>query len=514
MEFTNNCGTLSSNYVVYATVGTSINVNALAIDSMGDLFVTIYEGGYVSTILEITPDGLKNTFASGFQVIYFGLAFNSSGALFLDAQNFFGSDATVEEFTTNGSPSTFVDGLNEPSFLAFQPALPPPNIAPAGNQSVLFWPTDYGNLLLQSVTNLNSTNWVTVTNGTPISGFTVTNALPSQFFRLQQQGQNLFVTDYEANDVVEITPDGATNVYAAGFNGPTGLAFDCFGYLFVANLYGTIVEVTPNGTQIPFASGLDEPYQLAFDSSGNLYEADFGSGNIYKFSPNGTRSLFASDMTNVTSLVFDTNGDLFVAKGTIIDANTTNNIVEFKNNNGTLSSNYVVFATIPYAYMLAIDGAGDVFSTEAGGDSIWKIAPSGSTNYFASEDVVDCLGMAFDNTGNLFVAVYGHSGSGAIDELAPNGSLIGSVGIGPNDDPICLASPPAPPLDIAPAGNQAALFWPAASGNFLLQSIPNLSCTNWTTVTNDTPITGFILTNTSPKQFFRMQEPQFVLQQP
>jgi len=61
------------------------------------------------------------------------------------------------------------------------------NIAPFGNQSVLFWPAWATNYVLKSTTNLSSPNWVTVSDAVPVIAFTVTNTLPARFFRLQQQ---------------------------------------------------------------------------------------------------------------------------------------------------------------------------------------------------------------------------------------------------------------------------------------------------------------------------------------
>jgi len=61
------------------------------------------------------------------------------------------------------------------------------NIALNGNQSVLYWPAGDTNFVLQTSTNLSSTNWTTVTNGTPIMGITVTNSSPAAFFRLEFQ---------------------------------------------------------------------------------------------------------------------------------------------------------------------------------------------------------------------------------------------------------------------------------------------------------------------------------------
>jgi formylglycine-generating enzyme required for sulfatase activity len=62
-------------------------------------------------------------------------------------------------------------------------------IAPAGNQTVLFWPTTFTNYVLQSTTNLASPNWGLVTDAVPVTvsnnvTITVTNTSPARFFRL------------------------------------------------------------------------------------------------------------------------------------------------------------------------------------------------------------------------------------------------------------------------------------------------------------------------------------------
>src|SRR5438309_5319013 len=55
---------------------------------------------------------------------------------------------------------------------------------------------------------------------------------------------------------------------------------------------GTIYKFTPAGTQSTFTTGLSSPEGLAFDNAGNLFEADNGSGTIYKFTSDGVRSTF------------------------------------------------------------------------------------------------------------------------------------------------------------------------------------------------------------------------------
>jgi formylglycine-generating enzyme required for sulfatase activity len=66
-----------------------------------------------------------------------------------------------------------------------------------------------------------------------------------------------------------------------------------------------------------------------------------------------------------------------------------------------------------------------------------------------------------------------------------------------------------PSLSIAPAGNQALLFWPATATNYVLQSTTNLASPNWVMVSNVVPVTisnevTVTVTNTSSAMFFRL----------
>ena len=60
---------------------------------------------------------------------------------------------------------------------------------------------------------------------------------------------------------------------------------------------------------MPAGSG---PTGLAFDSSGNLYVSnDGGSGVIDKFDTTGHMTIFASGFSHPHGLAFDSNGNLF-----------------------------------------------------------------------------------------------------------------------------------------------------------------------------------------------------------
>src|SRR4051812_45574713 len=56
-------------------------------------------------------------------------------------------------------------------------------------------------------------------------------------------------------NIVRISPDGTKTSVTGPLIGPTGLAFDAKGVLYVAQYDGTIVKII-NGTATPFVSGL------------------------------------------------------------------------------------------------------------------------------------------------------------------------------------------------------------------------------------------------------------------
>ncbi len=65
--------------------------------------------------------------------------------------------------------------------LLAQPAL---NIAPAGQQSILFWTNTPVNYVLLSSTNVASANWVPASDAATVTAVTVSNTSPARFFRL------------------------------------------------------------------------------------------------------------------------------------------------------------------------------------------------------------------------------------------------------------------------------------------------------------------------------------------
>ena len=222
----------------------------VAFDHANNLFVATNTFDSISftfqgAILKITPDGVQSTFATLSGDVYLrALAFDSSGNLFVMAQAFPGpGPSTICKFTPGGVQSTFGSIPGTGVGLAFDSA------------------------------------------------------------------GNLFAADSYDKTIYEFTPDGTSSIFAgpSAFDpdqGPSGLAFDRFGNLFVSTVGSqppvvngdSILKFTPQGVGSPFATGLNYPRGLAFDRSGNLFVAEInqsGPGDILKFTPDGVMTVFA-----------------------------------------------------------------------------------------------------------------------------------------------------------------------------------------------------------------------------
>jgi formylglycine-generating enzyme required for sulfatase activity len=98
-------------------------------------------------------------------------------------------------------------------------------IAPANNQNILYFPPSSTNFVLQSTTNVASSNWVAASDATPVTAWSVSNAVPAKFYRLfyatPPAGMVLipagwFTIGNSAGDadILDATP---TNIYVSGF---------------------------------------------------------------------------------------------------------------------------------------------------------------------------------------------------------------------------------------------------------------------------------------------------------
>ncbi|HEV3299447.1 MAG TPA: NHL repeat-containing protein [Planctomycetaceae bacterium] len=233
----------------------------------------------------------------------------------------------------------------------------------------------------------------------------------------------LYVANNGSDTIQQITPGGVGSVFASTAMDPTGIAINSSGDVYVA-IYNnsTIEKFSSAGTYLGvFASqastGLSAPYGLAFGSNGNLYVA--GNNTILEITSGGVSSVFASTgLSDPRGLAFDSSGNLYVAN------NGTNTAATAYIEKFTPAGVGSIFANsgLNGPSQLAFDRAGDLYAANFNNGTVEEFTPGGVGSQFAS-GLTDPIGLAFNSSGNLFVAQggYGAPGTGTIDEFTPGG---------------------------------------------------------------------------------------------
>jgi uncharacterized protein (TIGR03437 family) len=279
------------------------------------------------------------------------------------------------------------------------------------------------------------------------------------------------------NGVLGFTGDGGPAT-AAQINTPTGIALDAAGNLYIADYAnnrirkvtaGVISTVAGKGT--PGYSGdgglatkaqLNQPYVITVDPSGNLYVADFGNnrirqvavnGVIYTAAGNGTAGFSGDNGSPISAqlhfpsgIAFDTAGNLYFAdyennrvrevSAGIVTTVAGNGIAGFSGDAGAATA-----AQLNQPSAVAVDSAGNLYIADTGNNRIRKvvggtistIAGNGTAGYSgdngvaANAELNQPLGIAFDASGNFYIADSANNrirkiAAGTITTVAGNGT--------------------------------------------------------------------------------------------
>lgn len=291
---------------------------SLAIDSKGDVWIANYFGGAVSEFSATGEALAANGFSAAGMEASFGIAIDAQDSVWVTnesgtsaAGTALGSITHLSNMGQTLSGSGYTSGgINYP-------------IAVAATSGGDVWVADYAGSAATLLANngsaisdssgfaaaalpftsavavdANQNGWFAflggvakVTPGDSVAGFACCDE-PAGIVIDASGG--VWVADYGASAVVELSPAGAIlgrAVGTGGLNSPAGIAVDGNGNVWVANYRGETLSEFAGSTIQPlspsFGYGLDaplhEPFGLGIDASGNLWTTNAGTSTLTEF---------------------------------------------------------------------------------------------------------------------------------------------------------------------------------------------------------------------------------------
>ena len=212
---------------------------------------------------------------------------------------------------------------------------------------------------------------------------------------------NLYVTDSQRGAVIRVSPAGGTSVFVESKGGPNGSAFHKNGNLYAAEPGGKrIIEINPDGVLQIIANKFEDkpllaPNDITFDMEGAAYFSDPGEsrldnpfGRVFRIQPTGNLALIADKMAYPNGLAISPDGKHLIVAETFSEK----------------------------LHRFSLDESGNTIGREE-----FAYVGTGHDNEVGPD------GMAFDEAGYLYVAIFG---GGVVAVVSPDGDVIDHIPAG------------------------------------------------------------------------------------
>jgi len=277
-------------------------------------------------------------------------------------------------------------------------------------------------------------------------------------------------------------------VLGSGFSGPTGVAVDAAGDLFIADYGHQQVKEIAAGTNTPVAigSGFTNPFGVAVDAAGDVYVADYGANAVYKIpagNPVGTGVTIGSGFINPTGVAIDAKGNVYVAD------HGNNAVKEIPVGNTvpvTIGSGF----SAPVG--IAVDASGNVYVGDRDNEALKEIPAGSTTPITVGPEFGSPYGVAVDPSGNIFINDYSNN---ALKEIPAGTTTPITIATGFNN-PKGVATDGAGNIYVADYGDDAVKEIKPVGGYYINASLPaSLTFNNTTGVISGTPAVETPATN-------------------
>ena len=225
-------------------------------------------------------------------------------------------------------------------------------------------------------------------------------------------GQKYTISTYAGNAVTGagFSGDGGP-ASAALLAGPSGVAVNAAGILYIVDTENERIRIVQNGTITtvvgnggfgyagdggsPLGAQLNNPTNVAFDSAGDLYIADTDNSVI--------RMVSDGAINTVAGLVCPEGQTTFCGPGYLGDGGQA------------------TIAQLDVPLGVALDSTGNLYISDTGNNVLREVTPGGIITTIATNlRLQHPAGLAVDGAGNLYIA---DTNNNRIMKLAPNGAI-------------------------------------------------------------------------------------------